>query len=114
MMEYDQRVITRFLWNEGIHANQITARLQAQFREHAHELRTIRFWIVEIRFDREDLHDEFRTGRPPLDDLDAKIVAILDKSLFESTWLLAERLRVDRIKVLEHLHLSICVGCRVR
>jgi hypothetical protein len=80
MMEYDQRVIIRFLWNERIDANQITARLQTQFDEHVYKLGTIWFWIVEVRFGRQDIHDEIRTGRPPLDDLDAKILTILDKS----------------------------------
>jgi hypothetical protein len=50
MMEDDQRVIIRFLWNEGIDVNQIAARLQAQFGEHAHKLRTVRFLIAEVRF----------------------------------------------------------------
>jgi hypothetical protein len=52
MMEYDQRVIIRFLWNEGIDANQITVRFQTQFDEHAYKLRTVRFWIAEVRFGR--------------------------------------------------------------
>jgi hypothetical protein len=107
MMEYNQRVIIRFLWNDGIDANQITARLQAQFGEHVYKLRTVRFWIAEEGFGRQDLHDEIRTGTPPLDDLDAKIVTILDKSPFESTCSIAERLRLGYATVLEHLYLSI-------
>jgi hypothetical protein len=82
MMEYDQRMIIQFLWNEGIDANQITARLQAQFGEHAYKFRTVRFWIAEVRLGRQDFHDEIRTGISPLDDLDAKTFAILDKSPF--------------------------------
>jgi hypothetical protein len=38
MMEYGQRVIIRFLRNEGIDASQMTARLQAQFGEYADKL----------------------------------------------------------------------------
>jgi hypothetical protein len=49
-MEYDQRVIIRFLWTERIGANEITNRLQAQFAEYAYKLRTVRFWIGEVRF----------------------------------------------------------------
>jgi hypothetical protein len=37
-MEYDQRVIIKFVWNEGSDASQIAARLQAQFAEHAYQL----------------------------------------------------------------------------
>jgi hypothetical protein len=107
MMEYDQRMIIRFFWNEGIDANQITAKFQTQFCEHAYKLRTVRFWIAEVRFGRQDLHDKICTGRPPLDDLNAKILSILDKSPFELACSIAERLRVDHATVLEHLHISI-------
>jgi hypothetical protein len=49
---------------------------------------------------------EIRTGRPSLDDLDAKILAILNKSLFESTYSITEKLRVGHVAVLERLHMS--------
>jgi hypothetical protein len=114
-MEHDQRVIIKFLWNEGTkerrnegtNARDIAARLQEQFAKHAYQLRTIQFWITEIRLCRQDLHDEICTGRPPLDDLDAKILDILDKSPFESANSIAERLPVAHLIVLRHLHDSI-------
>jgi hypothetical protein len=108
MMEYGQRVIIRFLGNERIDANQIATRLQAQFAGHAYKLRTVRFWIAEVCFGHQDLDDEIRTGRLPLDGLDAKILVILDKSPFKSAYSIAERLRVGHATVLEHLHVSIC------
>jgi hypothetical protein len=46
-MEYDQRVIINFFWNERIDARHIADRLYAQFGEHIYQLRTIRFWIAE-------------------------------------------------------------------
>jgi hypothetical protein len=49
--ESDQRVIIRNLWNEGIHAHEITHRLQAQLGEYADTLRAIRFGIAEVRLD---------------------------------------------------------------
>jgi hypothetical protein len=48
MMDYDQRVIIRFLSNKRITADKITTRFQAKFAEHTHKLRTIRFWIGEV------------------------------------------------------------------
>jgi hypothetical protein len=42
-MEYDQRVIIRFLLNEGPDAYDIADKLQAQFGEHIYALRMIRF-----------------------------------------------------------------------
>jgi hypothetical protein len=72
----------------------MSARLQAQFAEHAYQLRAVQFWITEIRQGRQDLHDEIRSRRRPLDDLDGKILAIFDKSLFESAHSIAENLLV--------------------
>jgi hypothetical protein len=99
-MEYDQRVIIKFLWNDRANARKIVARLQTQFAEHVYQLRTVQFWITEIRRGRQDLHDEIRGGRSPLDDLDGKILAILDKSPFESAYSIAERLRAALLTVL--------------
>jgi hypothetical protein len=100
-------VTIRFLQNDEIEASQITARIQAQFGEPVYKLPTVIFWIAEGQFDRQDLHDEIRTGRPPLHDLDAKNLAILDKSTFESAFAIAERLRIDCVTVLEHFPVSI-------
>jgi hypothetical protein len=89
---------------------QISDIFQAQFDEHAYQFRTIRFWIAETRLGRQDLHDKICTGRSLLDDLNAKILVILDKSLFEfeSSHSIAERLLIANSTVLRHLHDSIC------
>jgi hypothetical protein len=103
-MEYDQRVIIRFLWNEGINAHEMTHRLQAQFGEHVYALRMVRFWIAEVWIGRQNLYDEIRIGRPLLDDLDAKILTILCKSPFESACSISETLGIAHSTVLLHLH----------
>jgi hypothetical protein len=84
-MEYDQRMIVKFLLNEGADARDIADRLQAQFGEHGYKLWTVQFWIAEVQLDCQDLHDEIRTGIPPLNDLDAKTLVILDKSRRENS-----------------------------
>jgi hypothetical protein len=99
-MDHDQRVIIKSLWNERTDARQIAARLQAQFVEHPYQLRAAEFWITEIPRGRQDLRDEICNGRPPLDDLNRKILAILDKSLFKSAHSMAERLLVTYPTVL--------------
>jgi hypothetical protein len=84
-----------------------TDRLQTQFDEHIYQLRTIQFWIAEARLGCQDLHNEIRVGRPPLDDLDMKILAMLDKSPFQVVHSIAKRLSVTHTIMLLHLHNSI-------
>jgi hypothetical protein len=48
-----------------------------------------------------------RSGRHPLDDLDSKLLAILEKSPFESSDSISERLIIAQSTVLRHLHESI-------
>jgi hypothetical protein len=48
-MEYDQRMIIKFLLNEGADARDIVDRLQTQFGEHPYKLRAVRFWIPDVR-----------------------------------------------------------------
>jgi hypothetical protein len=82
-MEYDQRMIIRFFWNNGIDVHEIAHKLQAQFDEHAYVLQTVGLSVVEVWLGRQDFHDEILIGRPPLDDLDVKILTIFDKYPFE-------------------------------
>jgi hypothetical protein len=93
-MKHDQRVIMKFLCNERVDVRDIAARLQAQFAEHAYELPTIRFCVAEARIDRQDLQDKMRTRKPPLDDFDAKILAILYNSPFQSAHSIGKRLLI--------------------
>jgi hypothetical protein len=81
--------------------------LQAQFVKDVYQLATVWFWITEIWRGRQDLHDEIRSGRLPPDDLDSKILAILEKSPFESPHSIAERLLIAQSTVLPHFHESI-------
>jgi hypothetical protein len=83
-MEYDQRVIIGFLHNERANAHDIIWRFQVQFAQNAYALGTVQFCIGEVRRGRQDVHDENCMGRPPFDDLDAKILDILDKSPVKS------------------------------
>jgi hypothetical protein len=106
-IKYDQRVIIKFLLKEKVDVHDIADRLQAQFCEHAYQLRAVQSWITEAWLGGQDLHDEIRTVRSPPDGLDAKILARLDKSLFKSVCSIAETLRIAHSTLLLHLHDSI-------
>jgi hypothetical protein len=66
----------------------------------------VQFWSTEIQRGRQDLHDEICSGRALPDDFDGKVLAIFDKSLFESAHSIAERLLVAHSAVLQYLRES--------
>jgi transposase len=119
LMEYGQRVIIKFLFNKGADARQIAEGLRAQFHEDACALRTLQFWITELRRGREDLHDEPRTGRPSVENLPTKIQELLDEKPFESARSMAEILQ-SRILRCSNIYMrifdfnpSICAECHI-
>jgi hypothetical protein len=103
-IEYDQRVIIKFLFSERCDANQIVERLEAQFREDAYSLPSIQFWIGEMKRGREDLHDAQQSGRRPIESFTAQIKVLLDEHCFVSGRSIAETLQVSHSTVLKHLH----------
>jgi hypothetical protein len=108
-MESEQRVIIRFLHREDVATDEIHWRLQAQFEDASYSLRTVRRWRQDVRQGRKDVHDEPRSGRPPIDFLDTKILACLEKEPFHSAYSLAEVLHVSHSTILNHLHDSLRV-----
>jgi hypothetical protein len=48
LMEYEQRVIIKLIFNKGADARQIAERLRAQFHEDAYPLRAVQFWVTEL------------------------------------------------------------------
>jgi transposase len=66
-VELEQKIIIIFVTNENMDAHEILAKLQAHVEDKEYALRTVRFWMGEIRGGREELPDEHRSGRPRLD-----------------------------------------------
>jgi hypothetical protein len=78
-MQYEQRVIIRFLADRNWDTNKIAAALKEDFVQDSDVLRTVQGWLVEIRRGRQNLHDLHRSGRPPVDHMDAQILVALEK-----------------------------------
>jgi hypothetical protein len=85
-------------------ANQTVERFEAQFREDAYSLRSVQFWIGEIKRGREYLHDAQRSGRRPIESLTAQMKVLLDENCFVSARSIAETLQVSHSTVLKHLY----------
>jgi hypothetical protein len=86
-MEYDQRVIIRFLCKQRVSPEDIHALLEAWLGDAtctAYSEQSVRRWRQYIRQGRKNLHDEVRSGRPPIDFLDIGILALLEAQSFYS------------------------------
>jgi hypothetical protein len=71
-----------------------------EFESHIFNFSAVQFWVGEVRHGRQDLRDDNRMERLPLDDLDAKILAILHKALLELARSMAQTVRVGLATVL--------------
>jgi hypothetical protein len=89
-MDDEQRMMIPFLHREDFAPNEIHRQLQAQLEDTNCSLRTVRRWCQYVPQGREDLCDELRSGRPPIDFLNIKTLACLEKEPFHSAYSLAE------------------------
>jgi putative cell wall-binding protein len=48
-MEYEQPIIIKFLFNDGINPRQIVEKLEVQLHEDAYSFRAVQFWIGEVQ-----------------------------------------------------------------
>jgi hypothetical protein len=102
-MEYEQRVIIKFLTNESVDAHEIHTRLSAQFGEQTYALRAIQFWAREMQRGREDLQNDHRSKRRAFNCIDTKIISILEKAPFESARSIAQVLNMEHATMLHRL-----------
>jgi hypothetical protein len=103
-MEYEQRLILKFVFNDGLDMHQITEKLSAQFNEDAYSLRTVESWVGELRRGRSDFHNAPRSGGPLDEHLATRILELLRENPFESIRSRAETLQVSQSAVLQHPH----------
>jgi hypothetical protein len=106
-MEYDQRVITRFLCKERVSPEEIHVRLAVQFGDATYSERGVRRWCQYGQQERKDLHDDVRFARPLTDFLDIRIMALLDEQPCHSADLIVQALVVSHSTVLCHLRESL-------
>jgi hypothetical protein len=103
-MDFEQRVIIRFLFKENLDANDIHTRLLAQLGDEDDSLRSVQRWYQYVRQGRELMHHEPRSGTAPVDFFDIQILSNLEKYPFHSADPLAEILKMSHAMMLKHLH----------
>jgi hypothetical protein len=102
-MDFEQSLIIRSLFKEGVDANDIHTKLLGQFGDEVYSLRSVHCCCQYVRQGCELMHDGFRSGRPPVDFLDIQILSNLEKCPFHSAYFLAKIPKVAHATILKHL-----------
>jgi hypothetical protein len=69
---------------KGIKLSAIVAELAAIYHEDAFDENTVKYWLPDIRLHRSDLSDRPSSSRPPREDIDARILQVLEAEPWSS------------------------------
>jgi hypothetical protein len=79
-MEIEQRCVVSCLHRKGIKLPAIVAELAVVYHEDAFGENRVKYWLHEINLHCSDLSDRSSSGRPLLEDIDARILQVLEQS----------------------------------
>jgi transcriptional antiterminator len=91
----EQRVIIKFLSNEGADAIEIDHRLLRAFQGDAYTFSSVYEWIQAFKTGPRIGWDEYRAGRTGLDHVDSRILSVFQESELQSVRSLAQELNVS-------------------
>jgi transposase len=83
-MEIEERYVVSYLHRKGMKLPAIVAELAAVHHENAFDENRVKYWLHEIKLHRSDLSDRPSSGRPPLEDIDARIRQVLEAEPWSS------------------------------
>jgi hypothetical protein len=108
----EQRVIIKFLSNEGEDATEMHHRLLQAFHEDAYTLSSVYEWIQAFETRRTIVWDDYRAGRLRLDHIDSKILSLFQENESQSVQSRAQELNVFFSTV--HARLTHVLGFSLR
>jgi hypothetical protein len=111
-MEVEQRYVVGYLHRTEMKLPAIVAELAAIYHEDAFDENRAEDWLHEIKLYRSDLSDQPSSGRPPLEDIDARILQTLEAEPWSSVRTIAEFLKIPASTV--HLHLTTSLNMKSR
>jgi hypothetical protein len=95
MSEFKQRADIKFRRKEGCLTENIHDRPQAFYGYAAYAVTSTYFWIKEFKCARADIVDQSRSGRDPIDNLDADISCVMRQSPFRIFRSIAEEVGIS-------------------
>jgi hypothetical protein len=90
----------------------IVAELAAVSHKNAFNENRVKYWLHEIKLHRSDMNDRPSSGRPPLEDIDARILQVLEAEPWSSVRTITEFLKILALTV--HLHLTTSLNMKSR
>jgi hypothetical protein len=105
--EIEQRRAIKFLYAEKFALDRILAEFASVSGEQAYAKKAVEYWIHQVELGRSDMEDEVKHGRPPHDDVDARILACLSHESFSSIRSVAQALGLAPARVHRHLTISL-------
>jgi hypothetical protein len=111
-MEIEQRCVVSYLHRKGMKLPAIVAEPTAVYRDDAFDENIVKYWLHEIELHGSDLSHRPSSDRPPLEDIDARILQILESETWSSVRTIAEFFKIPGSMV--HLHLTTSVNMKSR
>jgi hypothetical protein len=107
-----QRYLVSYLHHKGMKLPAIVVELAAAYHEDAFDENRVKYWLHEIKLHRSDLSDRLSSGRRPFEDLDARILQVLEAEPWFPIRTIAEFLKIPASTV--HLHLTTSPNMKSR
>jgi hypothetical protein len=90
MSETEQRHVIKVLDVKKFAFDRVTAKLVSVYAEQIYAKNAVEYWIHQVKLGRSEMEDEAMHGRPPLGDVDARILACLSYEPFSMTRSIAQ------------------------
>jgi hypothetical protein len=111
-MEIEQIYVVSYLHRKGMKRSAMVAEPAAVYHEDIIDENKGKYLLHEIKLHRFDLSDRPSAGRPPLEDIDIRILQVLEAEPWSSVRTIAELLKIYPSTV--HLHLTTSLNMKSR
>jgi hypothetical protein len=111
-IKIEQMYVMSYLRRKGMKLPVIVAELAAISQEDAFDENRMKYWLHEIKLYRSDLSDRPSSGQPPLEDIDTRILQILEVESWSLIRTIAEFLKIPASTV--HLHPTTSLNTKSR
>jgi hypothetical protein len=111
-MDLERRYVVSHLDREGIKLPAVVAELAAAYHEDAFDEDRVKYYLHEIKVHRSDSSDRPSSGRPPFEDIDARILQVLEAEPWSLVRTISEFLKIPASTVRLHLTTSLNMKSR--